>query len=178
MALEAIPTKYKGYTFRSRLEARWAVFFDALGIKWEYEAEGYKLSDGAYYLPDFWLPTFDGGMFAEVKPEGGDFSKAEQLCKDSGKEVWKCEGVPEVKVYEYFEFWPTADHEGPHPDFEWPHNGAVITMEGIPNADSAEDENRMFGAPGYGSDEAKEYLAGSRIEYAVEVARSARFEHV
>jgi hypothetical protein len=30
----AIPTRYKGYHFRSRLEARWAVFFDALGIKW------------------------------------------------------------------------------------------------------------------------------------------------
>ena len=33
MKIAAIETKYKGYRFRSRLEARWAVFFDALGIK-------------------------------------------------------------------------------------------------------------------------------------------------
>jgi len=31
----AIRTKYKEHLFRSRLEARWAVFFDALGIRWE-----------------------------------------------------------------------------------------------------------------------------------------------
>ena len=43
-ALKAIETEYKGYRFRSRLEARWAVFFDACGVKWEYEPEGYVLS--------------------------------------------------------------------------------------------------------------------------------------
>lgn len=37
--LTAIETEYGGYKFRSRLEARWAVFFDMLGIKWEYEEE-------------------------------------------------------------------------------------------------------------------------------------------
>jgi hypothetical protein len=30
--LQAIETFYRGYRFRSRLEARWAVLFDALGI--------------------------------------------------------------------------------------------------------------------------------------------------
>lgn len=30
--MKAIETRYKGYRFRSRLEARWAVFFDALGL--------------------------------------------------------------------------------------------------------------------------------------------------
>lgn len=43
--IKAIETSYKGYRFRSRLEARWAVFFDALGIEWEYEKEGYDLAD-------------------------------------------------------------------------------------------------------------------------------------
>ena len=60
-----IETHYKGYRFRSRLEARWAVFFDAINFKWEYEVEGYSL-DGLYYLPDFWLP--EGSVFVEVKP--------------------------------------------------------------------------------------------------------------
>ena len=40
MSIEAIPTKYNNYLFRSRLEARWAVFFDAAKIKYEYEVEG------------------------------------------------------------------------------------------------------------------------------------------
>ena len=55
--IKAIETRYKGYLFRSRLEARWAVFFDALGIKWEYEPEGVVLPDGTRYLPDFVAPT-------------------------------------------------------------------------------------------------------------------------
>ena len=46
--LKAIETEYKGYRFRSRLEARWAVFFDACGVSWEYEPEGYDLGNGLY----------------------------------------------------------------------------------------------------------------------------------
>jgi len=67
--IKAIETNYKGYRFRSRLEARWAVFFDHLRIKWEYEPEGYELPSGRY-LPDFFLPHFSckSGMFVEVKP--------------------------------------------------------------------------------------------------------------
>ena len=51
--IKAIETEYKGYRFRSRLEARWAVFFDEAGIKWEYEPEGFELPSGKRYLPDF-----------------------------------------------------------------------------------------------------------------------------
>lgn len=51
--IKAIETIYNGYRFRSRLEARWAVFFDAAGIKYEYEPEGFELPDGTKYLPDF-----------------------------------------------------------------------------------------------------------------------------
>ena len=65
---KAVQTEYKGYLFRSRLEARWAVFFDNLGIQWEYEPEGIVLSDGTHYLPDFYLPDFH--CFFEVKRKG------------------------------------------------------------------------------------------------------------
>ena len=64
--MKAIETRYKGYRFRSRLEARWAVFFDAVGIEWEYELEGFDLGEFGYYLPDFWLPQAE--YHAEVKP--------------------------------------------------------------------------------------------------------------
>lgn len=61
----SIQTSYKGYLFRSRLEARWAVFFDAVDAVWSYEPCGYDLSDNVRYLPDFYLPDLD--MFVEVK---------------------------------------------------------------------------------------------------------------
>ena len=53
--IKAIQTEYRGYLFRSRLEARWAVFFDACGVEYEYEPEGYDLGSGLMYLPDFLL---------------------------------------------------------------------------------------------------------------------------
>ena len=64
----AIPTTLNGVTFRSRTEARWSVFFDSMGIEWDYEPEGLELPSGARYLPDFYLPRFR--WFAEVKPTG------------------------------------------------------------------------------------------------------------
>ena len=50
----ALPTWYAGHHFRSRREARWAVFFNTLNISWEYEPQGFDL-DGIRYLPDFLL---------------------------------------------------------------------------------------------------------------------------
>lgn len=44
-AIKPIETIYNGYRFRSRLEARWAVFLDSLGVKYEYEPEGFELPD-------------------------------------------------------------------------------------------------------------------------------------
>lgn len=69
MALEiaAIETAYAGHRFRSRLEARWARFFDAVGITWEYEPE-----HACRYLPDFVLRGLAGGegvAYFEVKPD-------------------------------------------------------------------------------------------------------------
>lgn len=68
-SFKAIETVYKGYRFRSRLEARWAVFFDAVGIEWLYEPEGFEKRIGgdnfARYLPDFYLP--ESGTWVEVK---------------------------------------------------------------------------------------------------------------
>lgn len=65
--IKAIETEYAGHRFRSRLEARWAVFFDHMQIAWEYEAEGYEMSDGTRYLPDFRLSSLWLRPFVEVK---------------------------------------------------------------------------------------------------------------
>lgn len=64
--IKALPTTYAGVEFRSRIEARWALFFDQLGVTWAYEPEGYALPSGNY-LPDFWLPSISGGCWFEVK---------------------------------------------------------------------------------------------------------------
>ena len=68
--LKPIETRYKGYRFRSRLEARWAVFFDGLGVEWEYEKEGYDLGEAGWYLPDFWLEKLK--TWVEVKANVDD----------------------------------------------------------------------------------------------------------
>jgi hypothetical protein len=89
--IKAIETFYKGYHFRSRLEARWAVFFDTLGIPWKYEVEGFEREVDDYvdrttdecvsktmrYLPDFFLPNRwgGGGVYVEVK---GDVNALEK----------------------------------------------------------------------------------------------------
>ncbi len=65
------PTKYAGVLFRSRLEARWAAFFDLLEWKWEYEP-----IDLEGWTPDFILhqpcghSECMGGheLYCEVKP--------------------------------------------------------------------------------------------------------------
>lgn len=70
-----IDTEYAGFSFRSRLEARWAVFLDVYGVEYRYEPEGFVLpwrlnpewapSKRFQYLPDFHLPTLD--LWGEVK---------------------------------------------------------------------------------------------------------------
>lgn len=62
--IKPIETWYRGVRFRSRLEARWAVFLDHLGIRWEYEPQGYVV-DGRPYLPDFRLSQWS--TWVEVK---------------------------------------------------------------------------------------------------------------
>lgn len=64
--ISAIETRYKGYRFRSRLEARWAMFFDAIGVPWTYEPEPLRVA-GEAYLPDFKVKLPRGDTIHEVK---------------------------------------------------------------------------------------------------------------
>jgi hypothetical protein len=102
--MKAIETVYRGYKFRSRLEARWAVFFSVLGLDFEYEKEGYDLewytqAGGFYYLPDFWVPAWNA--FVEIKgqePAEDELEKC-QVLRDShygkkGKKVIMFTGDP------------------------------------------------------------------------------------
>ena len=84
--MKAIETVYNGYRFRSRLEARGAVFFDVMGIKYIYEPEGFERDLGddiIRYLPDFYLPDY--GLYAEVKPA---FCRGDIKDEDEYKMSW------------------------------------------------------------------------------------------
>ena len=94
--IKAIETFYNGYRFRSRLEARWAVFFDALHIKYEYEPEGFQLSDGSTYLPDFYLPALN--YFIEVKGKNNhllsDLKRAERFALEHKTALMIMSNIP------------------------------------------------------------------------------------
>lgn len=106
--MKAIETVYNGYRFRSRLEARWAVFFDTLGVTYEYEPEGYELDDGTRYLPDFYFPEW--ACFGEVKPVALDI---DEFHKTAGlpEPCLLLDGVPKVeKGYYVTGCWGDDDH--------------------------------------------------------------------
>ena len=63
--IRGIKTEYKGVVFKSRLEAKWAKFFDSNGIEWEYESVRFK-SGAVRYTPDFAL--FGRRIYVEIKP--------------------------------------------------------------------------------------------------------------
>ena len=111
--INPIPTEYAGHVFRSRTEARWAVFFDLIQLRWEYEPEGIILGDGTWYLPDFWMP--DMALWVEVKPSGevSDivWEKAAGLLTASGHGVLVLNGAPWPRVYDQV-VWEPAITEG------------------------------------------------------------------
>ena len=186
--MKAIETEYKGYRFRSRLEARWAVFFDACGVKWEYEPEGFDLGDGLYYLPDFllhdvWIRnSIKHDLWVEVKGvmnEVDKFKIFKFACANG------CDGyihvnsiivlanIPEGdNVFDFFDyiisnydsgdgFMPTPFHFG-EIDCDNYHALPCISPEGhfaIEGGDYTED------------------IDNEATEKAYRLARQARFEH-
>lgn len=162
--IKAIETRYKGYRFRSRLEARWAVFFDALDIEWQYEPEGFELPDGTRYLPDFYLPRFNGGLWCEVKPKGDPAKKALAFSDEAGKALLLLDGEPAPRVYQLF--YPGE------PGIEVCFNEGYLPL-------TNQSEQRLFLQPGYEDRDGRisEADFGSVLMAAVYSARSARFEH-
>lgn len=77
---KAVPTIYKWTKFRSKLEAKWACFFDVCGVDWEYEPTTFDLGDGIRYEPDFLFHKVDG-MREEVWVEIKEFMTGEDAEK-------------------------------------------------------------------------------------------------
>ena len=166
--IKAIETEYKGYRFRSRLEARWAVFFDTLGIAWEYEKEGYDLGNGRWYLPDFWLPQVN--MWAEIKPTEftlEESARAFGLAQGTGHPVLMQVGLPENKGYEAAHPMPAGSRKWTQD--EWEEFNAPIDYHLTMYHDYPITEGRF-----YSCDLSAKF---DDTEKACAAARSARFEH-
>jgi hypothetical protein len=176
--ITAIETQYNGYRFRSRTEARWAVFFDALGMPYEYEREGFVL-DGRPYLPDFWLPEL--GCWVEIKgqrPTDQEEALAHALAQATGKDVYVFYGSIEDNASGRsdgaFKYFAGGGWDNYHTWCECPKCGALgIQFSGASN-------RNCQCAPAHGD-------AGynlpwppgkqSRLAAAYAAAKAARFEH-
>jgi hypothetical protein len=94
--MKALQTNYRGVTYRSRTEARWALYLDELRVPYAYEPEGFDLG-GDWYLPDFWLPS--PGVWFEVKgvePDEREIRVAKSLAKASRCPVIIAVGPPSI----------------------------------------------------------------------------------
>lgn len=183
--MKAIETRYKNHRFRSRLEARWAVFFDAMGMPWEYESEGYELKNGVRYLPDFLL---DGTVFVEIKPNvnTSDAPLMDRFVKD--KKKWES-FAPEIGDREFLVMLGApGDHESSGGGVEYFADGhfEIVTLAECRRCGGLSWLNRHMGAVEHHAATLKcdAYckterwpIVGSKIEAAVRAARSARFEH-
>lgn len=155
--MKAIETVYRGYRFRSRLEARWAVFFDALGLEWEYEPEGFQIGN-SYYLPDFRILNYKRKcpLYIEVKPRGKGYGDETKIILAFAWELWDNNGGCAIVVY--------GDPAGC--DFYYPaiSDGGFGEIFG----DSRQGVKFIFNPKKYGI---------KKLKSAAVSARQARFEH-
>lgn len=161
MNLKPIETVYKGYRFRSRLEARWAVFFDRIGIEFEYELQGYQLDCG-WYLPDFYLSRLEG--FLEVKPQPAPPIHAETRELDLMRDL--CVVCQKPGLIVYGDPWNVMHHHESisFGDPEAGEDGFVSTRR----SGFFGFTDRLSNDPFWGDSPFKE---------EAEYARQARFEH-
>lgn len=140
--MQAIEVRYKGFRFRSRLEARWAVFFDALGIEYEYEPEGFRRGD-ILYLPDFRVKcagVLNGitqgsrpfPLYVEVK--GNMDEDSAKKIKAFGCNLTADEAVAKMDRRDYDDVMPY------HPETSWKHRTylPILVVGDIPYI---EDDN-------------------------------------
>lgn len=173
--IKPIETIYKGYRFRSRLEARWAVFFDAIGAQYEYEPEGFEMPDGTLYLPDFYLHGVRGrggapDIYVEIK---GALSKEDIHKVQAFSEFYPViifGQIPKERWSNYLNAW----------DLDFTDMGSWIYNLCLSEGDDYYTEPK---AGKYGGlvldypDDPYDYVDRARTIEAYRKARQARFEH-
>lgn len=107
----AIETEWGGWKFRSRLEARWAIFMDRAGVAFEYEPEGFETEAGRY-LPDFYLPELE--LWLEIKPRIellNEYDIARLVAFGAENKILTLTGEPWPAKYQ---FWHVRDGQLRH----------------------------------------------------------------
>lgn len=193
--MKAIETKWKGYRFRSRTEARWAVFFDRANIKAQYEPEGVVLPSGPY-LPDFYLP--DLGVWVEIKgedPTPEEMVRCIELHRATMEMVLLIVGPPDIEpqIIMVGDYWANkyevevsdAEHllsENTLRYFFIDYGQQSLALEsGQSAADNGDAPTDMVGCRWLHSRRrvhggAGRPILGDRCKAAYDAARSARFE--
>jgi hypothetical protein len=183
----AIETSYKGFRFRSRVEARWAVYLDTLGVDWLYEKEGFELPSGRY-LPDFWIPCPSyhdehSGYWLEIKgadPTETELAKCMELAQITGHITLLVYGSPTFEIFHTYSFDPMRK------------DGKVVGVKKSNTKETDPNIQKLFDLLKYDPrkepfyshfDLATRFLHGQGKEYdpksleeAIINARSARFE--
>lgn len=177
--IKAIETIYNGYRFRSRLEARWAVFFDALGIEYEYEPEGFSLDYGIRYLPDFALKN------VHWRGEGSGEHYTGKPGRPIYVEVKGVDSYADIKLDERVRMEMFAKHRplivlGNIPMNDWNvfDKWDTLMSFSLLDGDDYPAFFSVYGGQGIwicGPDH-DEYHPGS-VDEALSIARQARFEH-
>lgn len=175
--MKAIETIYNGFRFRSRLEARWAVFFDAADVSYIYEPEGFELADGSWYLPDFYLSSCN--VWVEVKPDRADeqtVQLANGLSCGKGERVLVIQGTPDPENVDY-DITLVEPHQRYNEEADM-HFGecrrcsSLYLINGDIYIKGLALEAHEDGCTGK-----RGGLMADRIEKALQDARAARFEH-
>jgi hypothetical protein len=196
--IKAIETRYNGYRFRSRLEARWAVFFDSLRWQWRYEHEGYRIGwhedDAIAWLPDFEVITPSGQhLYVEVKGDPNFFSDnkmwLDRLDFDGGPPGFPDCGHerifgPEVKPLLLLGDVPNASDEAMALEVTViVHRKGVgamraeLTPEGLDNLWGWHSTEGGEGLKNFQAEAYQSWENDMRVRNALIAARSARFEH-
>ncbi len=182
--INPIPTIYRGFKFRSRIEARYAVFFDWLQVPWEYEKEGYVV-DGTPYLPDFWLPG--EGLHIEIKgskPTEKERNLAHGLALLTGKASLIFHDLPGWKQG-YANYWPREEINPLRKLTEEPVDFGYMDSIGklcflndtVDDAISYADSELDYMFILFNSKFCVEHLKSEFMRCAMWAARQARFEH-
>ncbi len=129
--MKSIPTKYAGVQMRSRLEARWAAFFDLCDWNWDYE-------------PDFgtpgWIPDFvlrwsgEPMVLVEIKPihkyDPVPMGKSVAACQEAGifPELWLLGSSVHTDWYDSLGGDPETDGLARYGWYRPPHGRWVTSL--------------------------------------------------
>lgn len=132
--ISPIETEYDGRRFRSRLEARWAIFFNQVGLPYEYEYEGFEM-DGIRYLPDFYIPSLDRWFEIKGKPlTSKELVKSEEFCKRLDNYSIKYSvliGSPIACAVRIDDFYGILEYVWQWPSERYPESVRFETPEGM-----------------------------------------------